>query len=247
VSIHVTSWVFRHSEAKLGARLVLLVLAEHAHDDGGRAFPSVDTIVERTRMSRRGVQEALRRLEADAMVEPYAKTKDGCTVYRVLMGGADSAPAQMTASRGAESDTEGAQLTTSGGAAAAPNPSGTLHTNPSGKKRASAQTEHPEFGEWIGNHHAVTGVPVLGAGSSGRRKIAAMFAARRQDGLSLEDLKAATLGAFEDEYRRERGYFDPESVLRPTKVAKLVANGRRVLAARASAPAETVDWSQFDD
>lgn len=105
------SWVFRHSEAKLGARLVLLCLAEFAHDDGSRAFPSVATMCERTRMSERGVQEALRRLEADGMIERREKPlANGTNVYRVLMGGADSAPG-------------GVQQLREGGAAAAPDPS----------------------------------------------------------------------------------------------------------------------------
>ncbi len=45
MSVRVLSWVFDHSPVEhRGDLLVLLVLADHAHDDGTRAFPSVETI-----------------------------------------------------------------------------------------------------------------------------------------------------------------------------------------------------------
>jgi hypothetical protein len=98
MSLPVMVWVLQHSEAKLGARLVLIALAEFAHDDGTKAFPSVETLSERARMSRRGVQAALRSLEADGSIEQTGTTRSGTNVYRVVMGGAESAPRGEVAS-----------------------------------------------------------------------------------------------------------------------------------------------------
>ena len=56
MSVHVISWVLSHSEERLGNRLVLIVLADHAAKDGSDAFPSVNTIAQEARMSKRAVR-----------------------------------------------------------------------------------------------------------------------------------------------------------------------------------------------
>lgn len=63
MSIQAISWVLEESEAKLGARLVLLSIANHADRVGGNAFPSVETIAIEAGMSTRQVQRALPILE----------------------------------------------------------------------------------------------------------------------------------------------------------------------------------------
>lgn len=119
-------WVFNESAAELGPRLVLLVLAEHAHDDGTNAFPSVETMMRRTRLSRRSVQGALRKLEAEGQIEMTGTRDSGTNVYRLLMeGGA------ISARGGADNDAEGAQISTRGGADSAPDPSRTKDLEPS--------------------------------------------------------------------------------------------------------------------
>lgn len=97
MSVHVSSWVLQHSEAKLGARLVLLVIADHASDDGTRSWCSVDTLGREARLSRRATQDALRRLEADGAIIETGTGPKGTHEYRVVMGGADSAPRADTA------------------------------------------------------------------------------------------------------------------------------------------------------
>lgn len=94
LSIHVMSWVLRHSEERLGNRLVLLALAEFAHDDGTKAYPAVATLTERARLSERQVQSALKALQEHGAIELTGKSPKGTNVYRVIMGGADSAPPQ---------------------------------------------------------------------------------------------------------------------------------------------------------
>jgi hypothetical protein len=225
VSIYALSWVLRHSEAQLGPRLVLLVLADHAKDDGTFAWPAIDTIAKHARLSRRAVQAALRKLEADGAIVNRGKTKNGVVIYDVQMGA-------QNLHGGVAAAPQGAKLTTSRGEAASPEPSGTVKGTVSSPERSSH--EPVEFGEWMGHHHVVTGMDVLRAGTQARRKIAAMYAARRKEGYSHEDLKLAVDGAWADDFRREKGHVGHESVLRPTKVADLISKGRKARAAAES-------------
>src|SRR5437879_5273234 len=65
MSIKVMSLVWEHSRATGGDLLVLLAIADHAHDDGGGAWPSVETLAKMARLTERQVQRALRHLERD--------------------------------------------------------------------------------------------------------------------------------------------------------------------------------------
>lgn len=115
MSIVCLSHVMRYSEAKLGARLVLFVLAEHAHDDGSNAFPTVATMAERSRLTRKAVQTSLRRLEADGMIAAEGFGPNGQVSYRVSMGGVVSTP-RVADDQGGRSSRPG------GGVAATPEP-----------------------------------------------------------------------------------------------------------------------------
>jgi hypothetical protein len=90
--------VLRHSEAKLGARLVLLVLADHASDDGTGAWPSVGTIAQEARMSESQTRECLRRLERNGAIKANGTSPYRTVIYDVIMapteirGGADTGP-----------------------------------------------------------------------------------------------------------------------------------------------------------
>jgi hypothetical protein len=77
-------WVLDHSDAKLGDRLVLLALAEYAHDDGTKAFPTVETICGKTRMSESAVRRSLGRLREDGAIVEAGRTKHGVRVYTVV-------------------------------------------------------------------------------------------------------------------------------------------------------------------
>jgi hypothetical protein len=61
VSWQVCELVWEHSQAKGSARLVLLALARRA-DDRGYCFPGIDWLTQRTQLTDRGVELALRRL-----------------------------------------------------------------------------------------------------------------------------------------------------------------------------------------
>ncbi len=83
MSVHVVSWALRHSQSKLGDRLVMLTLAEAAHDDGTKAFPAVGTIAVRANLSERQVQRCLRNLVGLGEIEQTGTTKSGTNVYSV--------------------------------------------------------------------------------------------------------------------------------------------------------------------
>lgn len=86
MSIHVMSWVLRHSEERVaGRRLVLLVLADHAHEDGRCSWPSIKTIAHEARMSERGVQYALRELEESGRIIRDGWSRFRTTSWRIIM------------------------------------------------------------------------------------------------------------------------------------------------------------------
>jgi hypothetical protein len=86
VSVTALSWVFRHAAITNKADLlVALVIADHAHDDGGGAYPSVPTIARLARMSERGVHYSLKRLVHDKVLTVEDRQPGRRTVYRVVM------------------------------------------------------------------------------------------------------------------------------------------------------------------
>lgn len=90
MSVHVTSWVLRHSPATLGDRLVLLVLADKADEDGTNAWPSVATIANESRLSERQAQRCLRNLEQTGQIVRHGRHRNGnqrhgTYVYDVVM------------------------------------------------------------------------------------------------------------------------------------------------------------------
>ena len=110
MSVQAMSWVFEHSESKLGARLVLLAVANHADKFGANAWGSVETYAAEARMSERQAQYALRALEKAGEIHETGRSERGTHVYELpLMGGAISAPGgvQYPTARGAESGIHG--------------------------------------------------------------------------------------------------------------------------------------------
>ena len=91
MSVRVLAWALR--DAPVTNRtdlLVLIAIADHAHDDGTGAYPSVGTLARMARCSPRSVESALARLQASgvlAIEERAGKT----SMYRVLTTPAASA------------------------------------------------------------------------------------------------------------------------------------------------------------
>lgn len=134
-----------------GERLVAVALADNAHRDGTRIFPSVAEIADRTKLSRRTVQLHLARMVASGWLILTKKStgrRGDTNEYRIspewLAGGECTPPAEPVlrtnakrpwganiaphehAAWGATSDTMGCNLTQDGVQPIAPKPSGTV-------------------------------------------------------------------------------------------------------------------------
>lgn len=70
MSISVTSSVWKTSKQKNNALLMLLAIADNANDEGW-AYPSIDTLASKVRVTRRNAQKIIDRLEAAGEVVVY--------------------------------------------------------------------------------------------------------------------------------------------------------------------------------
>lgn len=125
MSIHAISWVLKHSGATGSDRLVLIALADKSEDDGSNCFPSVATLAQESRCSRRTVQSSLRKLEAAGRIRANGKGAKGQTNWTVVMqeGAQDSHP---STNGGADHDQGGRNLRPVGAQSQRPN-----HPDPS--------------------------------------------------------------------------------------------------------------------
>lgn len=99
MSVRVMAWVWSSSESTSSARFVLLAIADAANDAGAEAYPSMATLVKKTRLSERTVQAAIRTLEALGELVVYRNAgPKGCNRYRIVMRQtpAESAPPQIS-------------------------------------------------------------------------------------------------------------------------------------------------------
>lgn len=83
MSVKWMSWVWEHGPRDGTDALVLLALADFA-DDAGRCYPSMRTIAGKARMTVRGAQKVIRRLEADGWVSvSTGNGRHGCNKYYI--------------------------------------------------------------------------------------------------------------------------------------------------------------------
>lgn len=86
MSVKAIAWVWEHSRAEGAARLVLLAIADCANATGWDAWPSMAELCRKTRLSERGVQKAIRRLEEMGELMVTVNSGRGRTNrYRVVM------------------------------------------------------------------------------------------------------------------------------------------------------------------
>lgn len=85
MSLDASKLVWQHSKATGSALVILLALADHANE-AFEAWPSVSTLAQRAKLTDRGVQKLLRRLEADGEITPVRTGPRGVTVYRITCG-----------------------------------------------------------------------------------------------------------------------------------------------------------------
>ena len=126
MSVQAISWVLSHSKSKLGARLVLLSIANHARDDGTGAWPSIATISKEAHISERQVQYSIRILQKIGEVQRQERVGPyGTNMYSLpMMGGAKSAPGDVR--RGAVFGSGGCSFRREGVQSSSPNPSLTV-------------------------------------------------------------------------------------------------------------------------
>lgn len=88
MSIHIIGEVWDHSRSRGTARLVLLALADNADRQTRIAWPGVEDLAKRTRVSERSVQRALRALEGLREIELIEAGRPGQRArYRVIPEG----------------------------------------------------------------------------------------------------------------------------------------------------------------
>lgn len=108
------------------------------------------------------------------------------------------------------------------------------------RKRAplSPAEEVEGFGQWLGQHVVIAvgyglALSVPRAATARRTALHRTFVRLRQEGMGLDEFELASRGLLGDEWMRDNGHVQPESVLRVEKVGKWVDAGR----ALAEAPA----------
>lgn len=80
--------VWQHSKQSGGALVLLLAIADNAHDDGDGAFPSVGTLAKKARMSERNVNLVLLQLaQAGEIAITPGGGRGNTNSYRVLLPG----------------------------------------------------------------------------------------------------------------------------------------------------------------
>lgn len=156
MSVEVMSMVFKRYPHGGGERILALALADHAHDDGSRVFPSVALLAKKTLQSARTVQYQMRKMEAMGWlirVSDGAGGRANTTEYCISpdwIKGADIAPFIETLKR-VQSDAQRVQSTTQrvqpdvlkGAIAVAPEPSITI-TEPSMNHPAATKPRQVE-------------------------------------------------------------------------------------------------------
>ena len=100
MSIHVMSEVWRSHAYEGGTLLTLLALADFANDDHA-CYPSISTLMAKTRQSERNIQQCLRRLRRDGVitVEPKSGPRS-VNVYRIHLEALAGVSARTKSARG---------------------------------------------------------------------------------------------------------------------------------------------------
>jgi hypothetical protein len=95
VSVEVMSWAFDHSNSTGTARLVLLVIANHASADGTNSWPSISTLAKKANVTDAAAKRAIRKLvdlgELEVELQkggtPEMRDDRRPNRYKVVMGG----------------------------------------------------------------------------------------------------------------------------------------------------------------
>lgn len=94
------------------------------------------------------------------------------------------------------------------------------------KEKETPPTPSQDFEDWAAHYQLTTDHLLPARTTKAFRAVVASYDSRRSEGYTPDDLKLAIVGAHADDYRRENGYDVAESILRPTKIAALIAQGK---------------------
>lgn len=84
------------------------------------------------------------------------------------------------------------------------------------------ERQHDDWSDWLDHYRATTGRNVRGSQAAIKA-----YGARRADGYTADDLKLATIGAHGDKFLRDNCHDVPDTILRPSKVARYIELGRK--------------------
>lgn len=135
MSVHAISWVLKNSEAQYGARLVLIVLADHADADGRRAYPSVATIAREAKLEDRQVQRVLVELCETGRINRQGLSSFGTAVYDIVM--VDGIAADVAAREGRDNLSPPTSVAAAGDISARSGVADVAQTVPSNRKEPS--------------------------------------------------------------------------------------------------------------
>lgn len=150
MSIRVMSHVWEHSDARLGARLVLLAIADFANDTG-MAWPSVETLAAKSRISPRQVQRILRQLvDSGDLILHQNAGPHGCHLYQVVLtknSGEDRHIVRGDKSSGVTNSAGGVTNPAKNMSKMSPEPSIEPSKNHQSKKARSGRRRSPNYTE----------------------------------------------------------------------------------------------------
>jgi len=89
------SWVWEHAPVSGNELLILLAIADHASDDGSDAWPSIETLAKKCRLSERTIQRAIKSLAERGQIRvgrqqggpSYLGPRQRPNVYTIVMRG----------------------------------------------------------------------------------------------------------------------------------------------------------------
>ena len=86
MSVRVMAWVWEYAQVSGGSLIILLALADFAHDDGTGAYPSIKTLSAKARLGERQTQNVLSALQGLGLITiSYRTGPNGVNVYHVVV------------------------------------------------------------------------------------------------------------------------------------------------------------------
>jgi DNA-binding MarR family transcriptional regulator len=228
VSVDASAWAWAQPVSG-NRKLVLLALADHA-DREGVCWPGLRGLADKCGIGERAVKAHTQALEVAGYLKRERRRGERgayrSNLYRLSLTRGTVVPEAQPRPGRDDVQTTGTEVPQARGTVVP------LYREPSVVESSGEPSVPPdpladEFTDWLAHHEQVTGMRPPGPTTKARAARFSEFRERRAEGISTEDLKLATLGAFNDEFRQERHLYGLKSVLRPTMVHDLVEKGRK--------------------